>query len=261
MRNRFNAKVGGLFGLGMLVATASAAPEFLVAVQPDNVTLPASTFTLSFGGGVDRQAIISRTDFVIEVDQAAGTARFRDYYQDIGSLELPGGIQTGAITVSIAPNTSLGTFDGTTFATNEIYNITFANDLSLFGLSSPVGLPGASGGTYTFVSGDTGEIALAWDGIGQLQNPADPSNPIIFQYNCTVRTRVMTTPACATTGCTAGDINGDCVSDLSDLAGMLTNFGTVGTAARSDGDVSGDGDVDLDDLSPMLSQFGSDCTQ
>lgn len=261
MRQRITAKVGGLFGLGLLVASASAAPEFLVTVQPDGVTLPPSTFTLSFGGGVDRQAMISRTDFVIEIDEAAGTARFRQYFQNIDSLELPGGIHTGAITVSVAPNTSAGTFDGATFATNEIYNITFANDLSIFGLASPVGLPGASGGTYTHISGDNGEIALAWDGIGQLQNPADPGNPIVFAYRCDVHTRVMAAPACANTGCTSGDINGDCVSDLSDLAGMLSNFGTIGTAGRTDGDVTGDGNVDLSDLAPLLAQFGTDCSQ
>gem|GEM_PF-6566336 len=56
-----------------------------------------------------------------------------------------------------------------------------------------------------------------------------------------------------------GDLNGDCVVDLTDLAVMLGNFGTVGGAQASDGDLDGDGDVDLSDLAAILGVFGQPC--
>ena len=56
-----------------------------------------------------------------------------------------------------------------------------------------------------------------------------------------------------------GDINGDGVIDLSDLAILLSNFGTAAGAQPSDGDIDGDGDVDLSDLAVMLSLFGTFC--
>ena len=56
-----------------------------------------------------------------------------------------------------------------------------------------------------------------------------------------------------------GDVNGDGVSDLTDLAILLSNFDTTSGAARSDGDLDGDGDVDLTDLSQLLAYFGAPC--
>lgn len=56
------------------------------------------------------------------------------------------------------------------------------------------------------------------------------------------------------TGC-PGDLNGDGVVDLSDLALLLSAFGTSTTT----GDIDGDGDVDLTDLAILLSHFGTPC--
>ncbi len=57
----------------------------------------------------------------------------------------------------------------------------------------------------------------------------------------------------------AADINGDGCVDLSDLAGLLSNFGMTG-ATLSDGDVTGDGEVGLPDLAGLLAEFGAgDC--
>ncbi len=56
-----------------------------------------------------------------------------------------------------------------------------------------------------------------------------------------------------------GDLNGDCIIDLSDLSGMLVNFGATSGMTYGDGDVDGDGDIDLDDLSALLVSFGSSC--
>lgn len=54
-------------------------------------------------------------------------------------------------------------------------------------------------------------------------------------------------------GCT-GDIDGDGDTDLSDLATLLANFGSIGPGLP--GDLDGDGDVDLSDLALILANFG-----
>jgi Thrombospondin type 3 repeat len=56
-----------------------------------------------------------------------------------------------------------------------------------------------------------------------------------------------------------GDVNGDNVVDLSDLAALLTNFGTGSGATRAMGDLDGDADVDLSDLAQLLANFGATC--
>ena len=56
-----------------------------------------------------------------------------------------------------------------------------------------------------------------------------------------------------------GDLDGNDAVDLADLSRLLSNFGTLVGAARSDGDTDGDGDVDLGDLSFLLSNFGTSC--
>ncbi|MFN0136153.1 MAG: hypothetical protein ACKVS9_08570, partial [Phycisphaerae bacterium] len=56
-----------------------------------------------------------------------------------------------------------------------------------------------------------------------------------------------------------GDIDGDRDVDLSDLSGLLANFGFTGGQTLEDGDLDGDGDVDLSDLSAMLAVFGTSC--
>lgn len=56
-----------------------------------------------------------------------------------------------------------------------------------------------------------------------------------------------------------GDINTSGAVDLTDLAILLSRFGTPEGASRGDGDLDGDGDVDLTDLSTLLSLFGTSC--
>ncbi|MFN0136509.1 MAG: dockerin type I domain-containing protein [Phycisphaerae bacterium] len=64
---------------------------------------------------------------------------------------------------------------------------------------------------------------------------------------------IPTAPPCP------GDLNGDGVVNLSDLAGLLANFGTSGGALPHEGDTDGDGDVDLSDLAIVLGSFGAVC--
>ncbi|MCC6357156.1 MAG: PQQ-like beta-propeller repeat protein [Phycisphaerales bacterium] len=56
-----------------------------------------------------------------------------------------------------------------------------------------------------------------------------------------------------------GDLDGDQAVALTDLAILLSNFGTPSGAGAGDGDLDGDGDVDLSDLSLLLSLFGTTC--
>ncbi len=56
-----------------------------------------------------------------------------------------------------------------------------------------------------------------------------------------------------------GDVDGDRVVNLTDLAILLSNFGTGTGATRSDGDLNGDGAVSLTDLAIVLAVFGGAC--
>lgn len=55
------------------------------------------------------------------------------------------------------------------------------------------------------------------------------------------------------------DLNGDCHVDLTDLATLLSHFGSASGQTLAGGDVDGDGDVDLTDLANLLSRFGLSC--
>jgi hypothetical protein len=55
-----------------------------------------------------------------------------------------------------------------------------------------------------------------------------------------------------------GDINGDGIAELRDLAIQLAHFGESGVT-RAQGDLDGDGDVELTDLAELLANFGLGC--
>lgn len=55
------------------------------------------------------------------------------------------------------------------------------------------------------------------------------------------------------------DLDGDGQVGLSDLAVLLSHFGTPGGASPQDGDLDDDGDVDLSDLAALLARFGTVC--
>lgn len=56
-----------------------------------------------------------------------------------------------------------------------------------------------------------------------------------------------------------GDLTGDDLVGLDDLAILLSHFGTASGARYEDGDISGDGAVSLQDLADLLAVFGRDC--
>lgn len=56
-----------------------------------------------------------------------------------------------------------------------------------------------------------------------------------------------------------GDLNGDGVVDIADLAILLANFGAQDGVSAAEGDLDGDGDVDVTDLAMLLANFGTIC--
>lgn len=166
--------------LGLAVAV-QAAPQTLNARQHHS---ESSTFTLNFGDG-PREADISTTQFQLEVDAVAGTARFVNYLQHIDPLSLPGGFTTGNITVEIEPGLETGTYDAATgvFITTDTYLVSFEEDLSLLGLESPVRLESSSSGVVDFGGARFGRIDLGWEGEGLLGQTG-----ITFAYTCEVAT-------------------------------------------------------------------------
>ncbi len=56
-----------------------------------------------------------------------------------------------------------------------------------------------------------------------------------------------------------GDLNGDCVVDLVDLAHILSHYGETGVPPGY-GDLDADGDVDLSDLAILLTYYGQTCS-
>jgi hypothetical protein len=64
--------------------------------------------------------------------------------------------------------------------------------------------------------------------------------------------------AYAVTVACPGDLNGDGVVNLADLAQLLGHYGESG-AVYEDGDLDGDSDVDLADLAALLAVYGTTC--
>lgn len=159
-----------------------------------------SSFTLNFADlGFQTSSTVINTDFQLVIDETAGTARFVQYDQTVEPLILPGptpeGISTGDMSIRIVPGSSSGTYNPLTetFTTNEEYEISFTGDLAAFGLISPVVLPSTTVGQFKGGTAAAREIQMNWSGVGQLANPASPSNPLNFNYVCQVNT-VTTQP-------------------------------------------------------------------
>jgi hypothetical protein len=55
-----------------------------------------------------------------------------------------------------------------------------------------------------------------------------------------------------------GDLDGDHLINLNDLAQLLGHYGQTGMTYE-DGDLNEDGEIDLDDLAEMLSLYGRPC--
>jgi len=171
----------------VLSGGARAATISLPNLQDRNNT---SAFVLDFGqfGGVS-SANISASYIRLDLDPAAGTARFATYVQFVEPLTLPDGSSTGNITVVIE-RPSAGTFDratGTFAIPDDEYAIYFDGDLSAFGITSPFRLPSPSGGEVDFATVSTGSTRMEWRGDAALPSPFQPGQVIPFSYACSVR--------------------------------------------------------------------------
>lgn len=56
-----------------------------------------------------------------------------------------------------------------------------------------------------------------------------------------------------------GDLTGDGVVDLGDLAKLISNYGRTGSPGYAAGDMNNDGVIDLGDLTAVLALYGLDC--
>lgn len=178
----------------MAVGAAQAAPTLLLATQNPAVQ---SSFTLDFGdadigeGPIgQRTALIASTSMGLELDGTS--ARFSHYTQQVESLTLPGGIETGDLTITVLDGTSSGTFNSATgeFSTTEIYRIFFTADLSGIGFpGNYVDFPSASSGVVTFDAGSvtSGSIGMNWTGSSELAG-------LPFDYTCAVDTLFEAVP-------------------------------------------------------------------
>ncbi len=174
---------------------AAAAPVTLMATQAPS---PASSFSLAFPAeyGAPSYAPISQTDFSLEINAAAATARFTDYEQFVTPLTLPGPVSTGDIHVVVQPDSSHGTLNVLTgeFTTHEVYDVYFDGDLSAYGFYDSVPVPSTSVGTVKVSALTGGEVHMAWEGTYMLYNPYDPANPIPIRYTCEVHSTFAPEP-------------------------------------------------------------------
>lgn len=177
---------------------ASVAQADLISLTATQNPSLESSFTFDFGAfGGPRSALISQTDFVLNVDPGAApgsSAVFASYFQTVDSIGLPnpqGGadLPTGVLNISIEESYG-GTFDELTgvVTTSDLYKIEFSGDLSALGIFSPVFLPGESLGQVDFDTPTTGAITLNWDGVGNISG-------IDFSYACATHTTFTPEPA------------------------------------------------------------------
>ncbi len=213
----------------LFTATAQAEPTVLHAYENAQVT---TNFTLDFPDlGINSTSNVFYTRFKLELDEETGAARFLDYNQQIESLQLPLGITTGRIQVQILESNGSYDADTQTFETNDIYEITFQNDLSAFGFQSPEILPSTSRGTITGGAAGAQSVEMTWQGEGEFQNSENPSQPFRYTYTCRNSTVIAASEADVPPLPTP-DVCGGGVFNLFGLALMTLCFAGMKTGLR-----------------------------
>jgi hypothetical protein len=142
--------------------------------------------------------------------------------------------------------------DATTWADNN------------FSLSA--GSPCIDAADNTAVPADSAD--LDGDGDGDERTPLDLDGlPRFINDPATAETGVADPPeypqivdmGCYEFVACFGDLDGNGVVGLSDLATVLANYGHTGGAGYYDGDLDGDGNVGLPDLAIMLAAYADGC--
>ena len=185
----------------VMVIGGPALAQPMILIASANPDLP-NRFTVNFPEelGGPQSAKIVDTNYILKIDNDAGFASIKSYYQLIDPLRL-GETSTGDITVRLGGKSS-GTYDSGErnkgeFDTKEIYHIFFEGDLRKYGLKSPFVAPSESHGTVTFTSESAGTIHMEWEGLGEIPNPRDPENPFRFTYECEVNSNFQISVPCA----------------------------------------------------------------
>jgi T5SS/PEP-CTERM-associated repeat protein len=107
--------------------------------------------------------------------------------------------------------------------------------------------------------GDSFTILTYGDHTGELDNLSLPPLAGDLQWDVAYGPSSLVLEVVGEQVPCEGDLNGDSVVDLADLAQLLGGYGTASGAAYEDGDLDGDGDVDLGDLAALVAVYGTIC--
>ena len=89
-------KTSHITALAALAISSTAAFGQVELLSAEQITDVESSFTLDFGElGGKTIAGVSDTEFEIQIDKRGKFARFLNYAQNVGSIKLPGGLETG----------------------------------------------------------------------------------------------------------------------------------------------------------------------
>lgn len=114
--------------------------------------------------------------------------------------------------------------------------------------------------TWTLLTQPAQSAVVAGSGPYRLMRPApltEGTDQFTFQATSAAGASNIATVNIVYIGC-IGDLDGDGLVGLADLAILLSNFGAT-DATLADGDFDGDEDVDLADLAVILARFGNVC--
>lgn len=239
-----------LFSLfSLFVLAALEAPAIAQTVVYDNTT--TNTFVTSFTGaelgdevtlaGSERTITLLEIGVTMQGFAGTGDVRARIYAND-GSSGQPGSMlwDSGLFTgVAFSGAVELLAFDvpGVVVPDTITWTLQVSN-------TTPVAV-----GQPHFHPPTVGtSVEHAWFGGPGSWTMLNPFPPTDLMARITAEGEGSDCPA---------DLNGDGVIDLTDLATLLANFGSAGSA--EEGDISGDGLIDLTDLSLLLAEFGSNC--
>jgi len=110
---------------------------------------------------------------------------------------------------------------------------------------------------------DVGDLLITWQRSDAAADLLDPFNvadsPIVITWSAEDECGNIASDVTTITVLLIGDLDYDADVDLSDLAQMLSNYGTTSGATYEQGDLDGDGDVELSDLAALLSVYGTTC--
>lgn len=202
--------------------------------------------TILNGGNV---AVTSPGSYQLQGGVLKGNGTFTGILGNVGGAVEPG-LSAGALAVAGTYTQSAGgtlriEVGGT--GAGQFDTLTVSGAATLAGELNVQAING-----YTPTTGDTFVILTAGTRNGTFATLTGTPG---FAVSYTPTQVILT----ATTPQLPGDLDGDCDVDLSDLTGLLSNFGTASGATREMGDFDGDGDVDLSDLTTLLANYGQTC--